>query len=171
MRTEVDDQGAAAGPAGGATAGGSDREIVITRRIEAPRLRVFRAFTDPDQVTQWWGPTGFTTTTEAMEVRPGGEWRFTMHGPDGTDYPNRIRYREVTEPERLRWEQDGGEGSPASERFETTVTFAEADGGTVVTLRSLFASTAARDHVVREYGAIEGGRQTLGRLAAYLGAS
>jgi uncharacterized protein YndB with AHSA1/START domain len=55
--------------------------------------------------------------------------------------------------------------------FETTVTFAEVDGGTVVTLRSPFASAAARDHVVREYGAIEGGRQTLGRLAAYLGAS
>src|SRR5689334_18469516 len=65
----------------------SDREIVITRVIDAPRELVFAAFTDAEHISNWWGPNGFRTTTYEKDVRPGGVWRFTMHGPDGTDYP------------------------------------------------------------------------------------
>ncbi len=145
----------------------SDREIVITRVIDAPRKLVFRAWTEPEQVKQWWGPNGFTTTIHEMEVVPGGVWRFIMHGPDGTDYDNKVEYIEVVPPERLVFAHGSGvEDDPG--RFQSTVTFAEQDGKTLLTMRALFDSAAARDQAVKEIGAVEGGNQTLARLAEYL---
>jgi uncharacterized protein YndB with AHSA1/START domain len=79
----------------------SDREIVATRVFDAPRELVFQMWTDPQHISNWYGPRGFTTTTHEMDVRPGGVWRHVMHGPDGTDYPNEIVYLEVVKPERL----------------------------------------------------------------------
>src|SRR4051812_33496265 len=79
----------------------SDRELVFTRSFDAPRALVWKAWTDPKQIVQWWGPNGFTTTTQHMEVKPGGEWRFVMHGPDGRDYENLIRYEIVEAPKLL----------------------------------------------------------------------
>src|SRR5688572_2241673 len=115
----------------GATA---DREIVIERVIDAPRELVFEAWTDPTHMTHWWGPRRFTTTTHRMDVRPGGAWRFVMHGPDGRDYQNRIVYREVVTPERLVYDHGGGDDvEPVS--FHTTVTFEEYGGKTRITLR------------------------------------
>ena len=73
----------------------SEREILLSRVFDAPRNLVWEAWTDPRQVAQWWGPNGFTTTIEVMDVRPGGHWRHVMHGPDGTDYPNDIVFLEV----------------------------------------------------------------------------
>ena len=70
----------------------SDREIAATRIFDAPRDLVWRAWTDPQQIVQWWGPNGFKTTTYQMEVKPGGVWRFVMHGPDGTDYQNQVTF-------------------------------------------------------------------------------
>src|SRR6266852_4602923 len=78
-----------------------DREIVITRLLDAPRELAFQAWTEPQHVAHWWGPNGFTNTIHEMDVRPGGVWRFIMHGPDGTDYKNEIVYVEVVKPERL----------------------------------------------------------------------
>lgn len=149
--------------AGAATA---DREIVLTRVFDAPRELVFKAFTDPKHVAQWWGPNGFTNTIHEMDVRPGGVWRFIMHGPNGVDYPNRVVYSEVVKPERLAWAHGSDDGKPAN--FHATVTFAEQGGKTRVTMRMLFATAAERDKTVKEVGAIEGGNQTLARLAAYL---
>src|SRR3954471_663109 len=79
----------------------SDREIVISRLFDAPRELVWAAWTDPQQVVQWWGPKGFTTTIHEMDVRPGGVMRHTMHGPDGTDYANKSVFKEVVKPERI----------------------------------------------------------------------
>jgi len=76
----------------------ADREIGTTRIFDAPRELVFRMWTDPEHVGNWWGPTGFKTTTQLIDVRPGGQWRFIMHGPDGTDYPNKIVFVEIVEP-------------------------------------------------------------------------
>ena len=76
----------------------ADREIAATRIFDAPRELVWKAWTDPKHVAQWWGPNGFTNTIHEMNVSPGGVWRFMMHGPDGTDYPNRIVFIEVVEP-------------------------------------------------------------------------
>jgi uncharacterized protein YndB with AHSA1/START domain len=143
----------------------ADREIVITRLLDAPRETVFSAWTDPAQIEIWWGPTGFTTTIHEMDVRPGGTWRFIMHGPDGVDYPNWVAYSEVVRPERLVYAHGGSRAEP---EFHVTVTFAEEDGKTRLTMRSLFPSAAAREYVVREVKAIEGGNQTLDRLGEFL---
>lgn len=145
----------------------AEREIVITRVIDVPRTRVFSAWTQPEHVERWWGPNGFTNTTREIDVRPGGVWRFVMHGPDGTDYENRILYREVVEPERLVFAHDSGvEDDPYG--FVSTVLFVAQGEKTELTLRMTFASALARQRAIDEFGAIEGGKQTLGRLAAYV---
>jgi uncharacterized protein YndB with AHSA1/START domain len=143
-----------------------DREIVLTRRVDAPRELVWRAWTEPEHLIHWWGPDGFTNTFHEIDVRPGGVWRFIMHGPDGTDYDNKVVFLEVVEPERLVY--DHGRDDAAGAMFRATVTFEAIDGGTLVTLKSVFPTQDARDFVVREFGAIEGGNQTLARMAAYV---
>ncbi|HKI99714.1 MAG TPA: SRPBCC family protein [bacterium] len=147
----------------------SEREIVFTRVFDAPRALVFEAWTDPRHLVHWWGPRGFTLTIHEIAVQPGGMWRFLMHGPDGVDYPNVIVFDEVVPPERLIYSHSG-EAEHDSARFQVTVTFAEQGHRTAVTMRMLFPSAAERDHVVKQYGAIEGGNQTLDRLTEYLGA-
>jgi uncharacterized protein YndB with AHSA1/START domain len=147
--------------------GTSDREIVITRVLDAPRELVFKAWTDPDHVAQWWGPNGFTNTIHEMDVRPGGVWRFIMHGPNGVDYPNKIVFIEIVSPERLVYNHGGDDGGEAG-HFQVTVTFAEQGPRTELTMRALFKSAEERDKVVKEHGAIEGGNQTLVRLAEHL---
>jgi uncharacterized protein YndB with AHSA1/START domain len=145
----------------------ADREMVISRLIDAPRDLVFKAWIHPDHVGQWWGPNGFSTTTHEIDVRPGGVWRYVMHGPDGADYPNRIDFREIAEPERIVYNHSGDSPEDPT-RFETTVTFEDHGGKTLLTMRALFETVAMRDQVMREYGAEEGGRQHLARLAAHL---
>lgn len=145
----------------------SDREIVTTRLINAPRARVWEAFTDPDQLSQWWGPNGFTTTTESMEFKVGGVWKYMMHGPDGTDYPNKIIYDEIVVPEKLMY-RHSDDGGNLDVSFVSTITFEEQDGKTLVTMRAVFVTAEERDRVGREYGAVEGAKQTLGRLDSFL---
>lgn len=150
-----------------ATSDTADRELVITREFDAPRALVFDAWTDAKHLAKWWGPNGFTTTTHTIDVRPGGQWRFVMHGPDGRDYQNLITYLEILRPERLVYQHGGDAADVEDVRFQTTVTFEAVGAKTRVTLRMVFPSAEERDRVVREYGAEEGGRQTLGRLAEY----
>lgn len=145
----------------------SDREIVHTRLYDAPRELVFDVWTDVNHLSQWWGPNGFTTTTREFSVRPGGVWRFTMHGPDGRDYKNLVTFIEVVRPERLVYKHRG-EDEHEDVSFQTIVTFADEGGKTRLTMRGIFPSAEERDRVAREYGAVEGGRQTLERLADYL---
>src|SRR5579872_2614280 len=146
-----------------------DREIVISRVFDAPRELVWEAWTNPQHVAKWWGPIGFTTTTEIMDVRPGGEWKHVMHGPDGANYPNHSVFIEVVKPARIVYTHGGRrEGGGTEVSFRSTWTFAEQTGKTEVTIRMEFESAAARDQVVKEFGAIEGGKQTLGRLGEYL---
>jgi uncharacterized protein YndB with AHSA1/START domain len=154
----------AAGNAGVKTA---DRELVFTRIFNAPRDLVFEAWTNPEHVAHWWGPQGFTTTIHEMDVRTGGIWRLTMHGPDGRDYKNRIVFLDVSEPERLVYKHEPEPGSePVT--FETTVSF-EADGDkTRLTMRMVFPTAEERRMVVEKYGAAEGANQTLARLGAHL---
>jgi uncharacterized protein YndB with AHSA1/START domain len=145
----------------------ADREIVQSRLLDAPRELVFAAWTDPKQVVQWWGPRGFTTTNHEMSVTPGGLWRFVMHGPDGRDYKNKIIFIEVVKPERLVY-RHAGEEETENVRFHVTVTFDERGRKTLLTMRSLFETAQMRDEVVTKYGAIEGGKQTLERLAEFV---
>ena len=111
------------------------RAIIATRVLEAPRALVWQAWTDPKHLAQWWGPNGFTTTTSAFDMRPGGVWRFVMHGPDGRDYENRITFDEVVKPERIRYHHGGGdEVEPV--QFRTTVTSVFAPRASNVTVTS-----------------------------------
>jgi uncharacterized protein YndB with AHSA1/START domain len=145
------------------------REIVIARVFDAPRELVWQAMASPEHVVHWWGPRGFTTTIEEMDLRPGGVWKHVMHGPDGANYPNKSVFTEVVKPERIVFSHGGRrEGGPGA-HFEATWTFDALDAGkTRVTIRMVFPSAADRDFVVREFGAIEGGKQTLERLAEHL---
>jgi uncharacterized protein YndB with AHSA1/START domain len=141
--------------------------IVGVREFDAPRELVFAAWTDPKHLAQWWGPDGFTTTTSAFDMRPGGVWRFIMHGPDGRDYENRITFDEVVKPERLVYHHGGGDDvEPVL--FSTTVTFEDIGGRTRLTMRGVFPSAAERERVIREHGADKGLVQTLARLGDYV---
>lgn len=150
----------------------ADREIVLTRIVNARRELVWQVWTQPEHTARWWGPQGFTTTTKSMELRPGGQWRYVMHGPDGRDYENLVTYEEVVPNERLVYKH-GGDVDCEPVNFRVRATFERFGAGgeqTRLTLRMMFPTQHARDVVVREYGAIEGGKQTLGRLAEYLAA-
>jgi uncharacterized protein YndB with AHSA1/START domain len=140
----------------------SDRAITATRIFDAPRELVFEAWTDPKHIAHWWGPNGFTNTIHSMDVRPGGAWEFIMHGPDGTDYKNRIVYREVVRPERLVYDHVSGP------LFHATVTFEAQGDKTRLTVEMLFESAELRNKVAEEFGAVEGLNQTLGRLGTHL---
>ena len=146
----------------------ADREIVISRLFDAPRELVWEAWTNPKHVAQWWGPNGFTTTIEAMDVRPGGEWKQIMRGPDGTEYPNLSVFQEVVKPERIVFSHGGGKkGGPGVHKVMTW-TFEAVGEKTKLTIHQLYSSAADLERVVKEFGAIEGAKQTLGRLAEYL---
>ena len=150
-------------PARSATA---DREIVISRVIGAPRELVFEAFTEVRHLAQWWGPEGFTTTTRAFEFRVGGEWTFVMHGPDGTDYQEWISWTEITPYERIALLH--GEYRDDPNAFESVLTFLPDGAATRIELLTVFRTKELRDEAVEKYHAVEGGRQTLGNLAAYV---
>ena len=144
-----------------------NRELVFQRLLDAPRELVWEAWTNSEYLAQWWGPNGFTLTTQNMDVTPGGIWRFIMHGPDGRDYPNKIQFLEVKKPERLVYRHmDDGETEPVS--FKVTVTMKEVKDKTELTMRMVFASAEDLVRVSREYGAIEGAHQTISRLDALL---
>ena len=148
---------------------GSASEIVLTRVFVAPREVVWTAMTTPEHVVHWCGPNGFTTTIKKMDFRVGGVWKHVMHGPDGTDYPNSSVFREIVVPERVVYSHGGGKKGGPGAHFVATWTFEAVDAKTTrLTLHMVFDTPADRDVVVKEYGAIEGGKQTLQRLADYL---
>ncbi|MEO3828996.1 SRPBCC family protein [Actinomadura sp. B10D3] len=144
----------------------ADREVVVSRVIDAPRELVFEAFTEVRHLSQWWGPEGFTTTTRAFEFRVGGVWDFVMHGPDGTDYQEWISWTEITAPERIAMLH--GESSDDPNAFGSVLTFTPDGAATRIQMRTVFPTKELRDEAVEKYHAIEGGRQTLNNLAAYI---
>src|SRR5919112_801982 len=129
----------------------ADREIVISRVIDAPRELVFEAF---------------TTTTRSFEFREGGVWDFVMHGPDGTDYSEWITWTEIVPPERIALLH--GESRDDPNAFESVLTFAPDGAATRIVMRTVFPTKQLRDEAVEKYHAIEGGQQTLSNLAAYV---
>lgn len=146
------------------TQAANDRELVLQREIPFRRELVWNAMTDPEHVNNWWGPDGFRNEHVTMDFRIGGAWTFDMVAPDGTRYPNHVVFKEITSPSKMIF--DHGDGKRMW--FETTVTLQETERGTLVTLRQLFPDSASRDEVVTRYGAIEGGKQHLAKLEAYV---
>ncbi len=157
---------AATGQAAPAPSATAEREIVISRVIDAPRELVFEAFTEVRHLSRWWGPAGFTTTTRAFEFRVGGAWDFVMHGPDGTDYQEWISWTEIVPPERIALRH--GESRDDPNAFESVISFAPDGAATRIEMRTTFPTKTLRDEAVERYHAIEGGQQTLDNLAAYV---
>jgi uncharacterized protein YndB with AHSA1/START domain len=145
----------------GAGSGGStaDRELFETRLLDAPRELVWKLWTEPQHISNWWGPEGFTTVTTEMDVKPGGVWLHVMQGPDGKKYPNKIVYMEVVKPERIVYEH---ESYPP---FRTTVIFEEQGAKTKLSMRMVFETAELRDKTDKQFKAVEGLKQTIGRLA------
>ncbi len=144
--------------------------IIGTRVFDAPRDLVFSTFADAKHLAQWWGPDGFTTTTYALDFRPGGVWRFVMHGPDGRDYQNRVTYDEIVPPERIVYRHGGG-GDVEPVQFKTTVRFEDlGNGQTRLIWQGRFPSAQERARVIKEYGADKGLIQTMARLADHVAA-
>lgn len=143
------------------------KNLIVTRVLNAPRELVFEVWTDPEHLAHWYGPNGFTITTHEIDVKPGGVWKFMMHGPDGRDYPNKIIFSEVVKPEKLVYHHASDDDTePVS--FHVTVTFEAEEGKTKLTMNSDFGSPEELERVDKEYGAIEGDKQTITRLAEYL---
>jgi uncharacterized protein YndB with AHSA1/START domain len=147
----------------------SDREIRLAREFDAPRHLVWRAIVEPQHMAKWWGPRGFTTTVDEIDLKPGGLWKYTMHGPNNDHYPNQSVFLEIVPNERIAYTQAGHrEGGPGTS-FVATWTF-ESIGSqrTRVTMQALFPTAADRDFCIQEFGALEGGKQTLECLGEHL---
>jgi len=145
----------------------SDREIVLSRVFDFPRELVFRAWTDPEHFKVWMGPNGFTNTMIEFDLKVGGRARFIMHGPDCTDYPNCLTFKEIKKPELLAYAH-GASDKEGPDDFQQRITFeALSATSTKVTMRCLFASVEACE-AVKKFGAVEGGQQTLAKLGEYL---
>lgn len=143
-----------------------EREIVLSRVINAKREYVFAAWTDPDHLPHWFGPAGFTVDTKEIDIRVGGVWRFEMIAPAGQRFPSRMLFRRI-EPPRLIEFDHGTDVDDDPGRFRTTITFDEqSDGKTVVTLRQLHPTKTQRNDKIG-FGAVEYGYQTLDKLAAH----
>ena len=154
------------------TAPADEPIITMIRTFDAPRERVFQAWTDPIHLAQWWGPHGFTNPVCEVDLRVGGAWRIDMQAPDGTIYPNKGVYREVVPPDRLVFsdivdDDAGAWGDTPPPSSISTVTFDEHDGRTTVTMVTRLQSVAARDAML-EMGSEAGMTESLDRLEALL---
>lgn len=144
-----------------------DREVVISRVIDAPRSVVYAAWTDPHQIVEWFGPNGMTIESREIDLQPGGIWRFDMVAADGTRYTNRMVFIAMEAPVFIEVEHGSDEDyDPA--KFRMLVTFDEqSDGKTVLTLRQMHPSKERREWVIG-FGAVEYGGQTLDKLARHV---
>ena len=147
------------------------RELIVTRRLKAPRALVWRTFEDPYLLTQWWGPENFTSTVTRLDFRAGGEWHITMHRPDGGEHPVRYQFVEITPPERIVYrnrevtEHEWAGDPPPS--FKRTITLTEANGVTTLTLFAEFENLDRRDSV-RKRGFVAGTLESYDRLEQHL---
>jgi uncharacterized protein YndB with AHSA1/START domain len=144
----------------------SDREVVMERVFDAPAEHVFKAYTDPNIIPQWWGPRRFTTTIDKMDVRPGGVWRYVSRDPEGGEYPFNGVYREIVPAKRIvcTFEFEGMPGHVSVQ----TVTFEEHGGGkTKLRASALFQTVEDRDGELKS-GMEQGASESWDRLAEHL---
>jgi uncharacterized protein YndB with AHSA1/START domain len=140
-------------------------EIKISRIYDAPVKTVWEAWTDPKQAAKWWGPRGFTLTTHSKDLRSGGRWIYTMHGPDGTDYENHAKYLEVEKYSRLVYDHGGNDKQPPL--FRVTVNFTEVKGKTKMEMSMALPTPEAAEET-RKFIKKAGGDSTWDRLSEYL---
>ena len=148
-----------------ADAGMADRQVMTTRVFEAPRERMFRAFSDPKQLALWWGPNGFTNTITKFEFVKGGAWHLTMHGPDGTNYENESEFVEIEEPKRIVYTH-----LRPIHRFRMSIDFDDIGGERTRMTWWMVFDTVEECERVKEF-VVPANEQNFDRLAAHLKAS
>ncbi|MCC8425690.1 SRPBCC family protein [Mucilaginibacter sp. UR6-11] len=139
-----------------------DRELLLTRTLNAPVELVWEVWTKPEHIARWWGPDGFTNTITTMDMKSGGEWNLVMHGPDGTDYKNRSIFKEIVHHKKIVYEHD------SSPRFTATIRFEEQGEQTLLTWHMLFETREQFIQVVETFKADEGLKQNVAKLEVYL---
>ena len=139
-----------------------DRELRISRKLNARVELVWEVWTNPQHIANWWGPNGFTNTITKMEVTAGGEWDLVMHGPDGTDYKNKSIFKEVIPFKKIVYEH------VSSPSFVATVEFEEQGEQTLINWHMLFETAEQFIQVVKTFKADEGLKQNIDKLNVYL---
>ncbi len=140
----------------------SDRELSITRVLNAPRSLVWKVFTEPEHIKNWWGPDGFNITIDKMEVRDKGHWNLVMHGPDGTDYRNEIVYEEIVKPEKLVFKH------VTAPKHRTTIILEAKHQKTILHFNMIFDTVEIKEQTVKTFKADVGLQQTISKLESYL---
>jgi uncharacterized protein YndB with AHSA1/START domain len=143
----------------------NSNDLKITRVYDAPVKVVWEAWTDVKQVAKWWGPRGFTITTHSKDLKPGGFWNYTMHGPDGVDYPNVTKYYEVEKYHKLVYDHGANENQPPL--FRVTVLFNENKNKTTMNMTMAFESPEKATEIGK-FIKKAGGNSTWDRLGEYL---
>ena len=139
----------------------ADREVRIVTIVKAPVNLLWEAWTDPGHLVNWWGPTGFTSTIHIMDFREGGEWKLTLHGPDGTNFPNTSIFKEIVPLKKIVFEH-------FNPHFITAVLFEPEDEVTRLNWTLLFDTAEMREIITRVHKADEGQQQNIERLERYL---
>jgi uncharacterized protein YndB with AHSA1/START domain len=138
-----------------------DRELLLTRTLNAPIDLVWEVWTKPEHIAKWWGPNGFTNTITTMDMKPGGEWKLVMHGPDGTNYPNRSIFREIVHHKKIVFQH-------YNPNFTATIEFEAVGEQTHLKWHMLFESSEEFMQVVKTFKADEGLKQNIEKLNQYL---
>jgi uncharacterized protein YndB with AHSA1/START domain len=139
-----------------------DRELLLSRKINAPVELVWEVWTKPEHIANWWGPDGFTNTISVMEVKPGGKWNLVMHGPDGTDYENESIFREIVPLKKIVYEH------VSYPHIVATILFEKIGQETLITWHALFDSREEFLEIVKTHKADLGLKQNVGKLIAYV---
>ncbi len=137
------------------------REIKMSRLLNAPIELVWKVWTEPEHIAQWWGPNGFTNTIDVMDVKPGGVWKFVMHGPDGTNYNNKSVFKEIVKHERIVFKHTNPD-------FTTIVTFKAEGKKTMLNWQMVFDTAEELQTVIKVFKADEGMKQNVEKLENYL---
>jgi uncharacterized protein YndB with AHSA1/START domain len=143
----------------------ADRELLITRLLNAPIELVWEVWTNPQHISQWWGPDGFTNTISEMDIKPGGEWNLVMHGPDGTDYKNKSVFKEIVKHKKIVYEHI------SAPKFLATIEFEKQGKQTFLKWHMLFESREQFIQTVKTFKADEGLKQNIEKLGSYLAAA
>jgi uncharacterized protein YndB with AHSA1/START domain len=138
-----------------------DRELLLTRTLNAPIELVWEVWTKPEHIANWWGPNGFTNTISTMDMKAGGEWHLVMHGPDGTDYVNKSTFKEVIPFKKISYEH-------FNPHFIATIDFEAQGEKTSLTWHMLFDSEEILQAIVKAHNAAEGLKQNVEKLSMYL---
>lgn len=140
----------------------ADREISLSRTLDAPVALVWEVWTQPEHIANWWGPAGFTNTISTMDMQAGGEWNLVMHGPDGKDYVNKSIFREVIQHKKIVYEH------VSYPRLVATIEFEELGDKTLINWHMLFESREQFIEVAKAHRVVEGQKQNVQKLEAYL---